>query len=204
MMRHYKEMERLYRSPSPDDRAKVQFMARNPPEDLCKEAEEAGEQFRRDGFVQRGIAGRILDLDLEAESAVREPSDEQFMLAWLSWYKYGKTWRQLLQERSRGSWAASQRTLAVIKDYEKWKFNKLDPNDMRFKMDRIHFNFMAFGLDFGLDQLTGHELVDCFNALCACGAEQHEVENLRKLRKRILESIEKLEAKTTTLKRAKS
>jgi len=134
------------------------------------------------------------------DPAVKDFSDEQFMLSWLSWYKYGKTWRQLQYERNAGKWWASQRILAVLKDFEKWKFNKLDPNDMRFKIDRPHFILMAFGLDFGLDKLTLNELADCFDALCICGIEQHDPENLRKLKARILKSLDNLNLKTAALR----
>ena len=90
--------------------------------------------------------------------------------------------------------------MAVLKDFEKWKFNKLDPNDMRFKMDRPHFILMAFGLDFGLDKLTLNGLADCFDALCTCGIEQHDPENLRKLKARILKSLDNLNLKTAALR----
>jgi hypothetical protein len=83
---------------------------------------------------------------------------------------------------------------------EKWKFNEIDPNKIRFKNDRIHFNFMAFGLNFGLDNLSLNELADSFDALCTCGIERHDPENLRKLRKSIFKSLERLDAKTAVLK----
>jgi len=204
MMEQYKQIEHLYRSGSKEDQAKAQRWARNPPENLLRRARELGEQFRREGGVQREIAGKILDLDLEDPATVKEPSDEQYMLSWLSWHKYRKTWRQLQYERNRGSWRASQQILAVLRDYEKWKFNKLDPNAMRFKADRLHFNLMAFGLEFGLDKLTLNELADCFDALCACGKEPHDPDNLRKLRKSILKSLERLDAKTAALRPEKS
>jgi hypothetical protein len=55
---------------------------------------------------------------------------------------------------------------------------------------------MAAGLDFGLDILTANELADCFDALCTCGAKQHDPENLRKLRTRILQSLKNFTSKT--------
>ena len=167
MMEQYKQFEQLSRSSSEADREKAQQWARNPPEYWHKQAREVGEQFRKNGVVQRNIVGKILDLDLQDESEIKQPSDEQFMLSWLSWYKYGKTWHQLQYERGGGDWKASKQILAVLTDYEKWKFGKLDPNDMRFKIDRPHFNLMAFGLDFGLDKLTGDALVDCLRSVLA-------------------------------------
>ena len=193
MMEQYKQIEPLGRSPWKEERERAQQWARGPHEELRKKTREVGDEFRRSGKVLHNIAGKVLDLD---DSAVQEPSDEQFMLCWLSWFKYGKTWRQLQNERNAGNWEASQQILKVIEDYEKWKFGKLDPNDMRFKMDRPHFLLMASGLDFGLDTLTANELADCFDALCACGVEPHDPENLRKLRARILRSLEELNSKT--------
>ena len=200
MMGYYREMEELTRSPWKEDHVKAQQMARNPPEDLQKEAGELGEQFRREGIAFRDIAGKIFDLDLEDPGTIPRLSDEHYMLSWLSWNKYGKTWRELQHERNKGNRKASKRILAILEDYEKWKFNELDPNKMRFKNDRIHFNFMAFGLNFGLDNLSLNELAYCFDALCACGIEQHDPENLRKLRKSIFKSLERLDAKTAALK----
>lgn len=190
-MSEFKQIEELSRSPSEEDRAKAQQWARNPHEEMRKRARELGEEFRHAGGVNTNIATKIFDLDLVEDSEVKEPSDDQFMISWLSWYKWGKTWRQLQHERSAGSWRASQQILAVIKDFERWKFGKIDPNDMQFKIDRTHFNFMAFGLDFGLDKLIPDELADCFDALCSCKIKQHDPENLRKLRKRIFKMVRK-------------
>lgn len=195
IMTQLKQNEPLSRSPWKEDREKAQAWARKAEQEFRVKGRELGEKLRDAGVVLHDFAGKILDLDLQ-EPAVRELPDEQFMLSWLSWYKYGKTWKQLQHERNTGKWWASQRILAVLKDFEKWKFNKLDPNDMRFKIDRSHFNLIAFGLDFGMDKLTLNELTDCFDALCTCGIEQHDPENLRKLKARILKSLESLNSKT--------
>src|SRR5207245_6404095 len=58
--------------------------------------------------------------------------------------------------------------------------------EVTFPLD--YFSGGRSGLDFGLDKLTADELVNCFDALCTCGIEQHDPENLRKLRKRILKT----------------
>ena len=200
MMEQFQQNVPLSRSSWREDREKAQEWAKNAEREFRMKGREIGEQFRRAGIVLHDFAGKILDLDLEGP-AVREVSDEQFMLSWLSWYKFGKTWRQLQHERNAGKWKASQQILAVLKDHEKWKFDKLDPNDLAFKMDRPHFILMAFGLDFGLDKLTLSELADCFDALCPCGIEQHDPENLRKLKARILlKSLESLNLKAASLK----
>src|SRR5947209_1737251 len=191
IMMQLKQHEPLSRSHWRADREKAQVWAKEAEIEFRTKGREVGEQLRQAGVILHDFAGKILDLDLE-DPAVRELPDEQFMLSWLSWYKYGKTWKELQHERTAGKWWASQRILAIFKDFEKWKFGRLDPNDMRFKMDRPHFDLMAFGLDFGLDKLTADELVNCFDALCTCGMEQHDPENLRKLKARILKSLENL------------
>ena len=105
MMEQFKQFEPLSRSPWKADREKAQQWARNAQEDLRKQAREVGEQFGRAGVVlQYDIAAKILDLDLEDPSTAKEPAEEQFMLSWLSWYKYGKTWKELQHERNAGKW----------------------------------------------------------------------------------------------------
>src|SRR2546425_8912689 len=107
MMEQFKQIEPLGRSPWRKDREKAQQWARSPHTDLRKKAGEVGEQFRREGVVLHDFAGKVLDLDLEDPATVKEPADEQFMLSWLSWYKYGKTWKELHHERTTGKWRAS-------------------------------------------------------------------------------------------------
>src|SRR5438477_10951613 len=122
MMEQFKRNNPLSRSPLKEDRKKSQEWAKNAETEFRMKGREVGEQFRREGIVLHDFAGKILDLDLEDPSTVKEPADEQFMLSWLSWFKYGKTWKQLQHERTAGKWWASQRILAVLKDFEKWRF----------------------------------------------------------------------------------
>src|SRR5260370_25372440 len=51
-MEQYKQVERLSRSSSEEDRERAQQWARNPPESWRKLARGLGEQFRADGVVQ--------------------------------------------------------------------------------------------------------------------------------------------------------
>ncbi len=127
MMEQFKQIEPLSRSTSEEDRAKAQQWARDPHQDLRRQAREVGDEFRNAGVPWRDIGGKILDLDLQDPSAVKEPSDDQYMLSWLSWYKYGKTWRQLQHERSQGNWTASQyQKFSRCNRPQKWNF-KLPP-----------------------------------------------------------------------------
>lgn len=201
-MSGYEEIEQLSKSPWKEDHVKAQQLVRNPPEELRKEARQLGEQLRKENPNFRKIVTKIFDLDLE-NTAISDISDEAYMLSWLSWNKYQKTWRQLQYERNTGNRTASKRILAVLADYEKWKFSELNPNKMSFKIHRLHFNFMAHGLNFGLDTLSPDELADCFDALCSCGIQQHDPENLRKLRTNILKALDKLDGKAELLKSGK-
>jgi hypothetical protein len=84
-----------------EDREKAQQWAKKAEQEFRVKGRDLGEQFRRTGVVPHDFAGKILDLDLQ-DPAVKELPDEQFMLSWLSWYKYGKTWKQLQYERNAG------------------------------------------------------------------------------------------------------
>ena len=122
-----------------------------------------------------------------------EVSDSQYMLARLSWYRYGKTIRQLLEESQSGKERPGQQLLNVLREYEKWRFGKLDVEAQKFKVDIQHQILMMAGLDLGIDKLNPEELADCFDALCTCG-RQHLAENLRKLRTRLTKALAKAKA----------
>ncbi len=202
MMMEYRENVPLGRSPFTSDRQKGQEWARNTGDASLRElAQKAVPRLRETGFhFKYDIAAKVLDLELADPAQMQHLTDDQFMHSWLSWFKFGKTWKQLQQERQAGSYKAGQQILAVLRDHEKWKFGKLDPNDMRFKTDLPHFLLLAFGLDFGLDGPTLNELADCFDALCTCGGQAHDPDNLRKLKSRLLASLRALDAKTEILK----
>src|SRR5262249_48374009 len=182
IMTEYKQHARLGPSPFTSDREKGQEWARKVADEGFRElAQNAAPRLAQAGFrFKYDVAAKILDLELADPAQKHELTDDQFMLSWLSWFKFGKTWKQLQQERQAGSYKAGQQRLAVLRDHENWAFGKLDPNNMHFKIDLDHFLLMAFGLDFGLDGLSLNELAYCFDALCSCGAQEHDPENLRK------------------------
>lgn len=205
MMMEYKQNAWLGPSPLKAERQKGQEWARNTGNTRLRElVQEAVPRLQQTGFkFKYDIAVKILDLELPNPSQTQQPTDDQFMLSWLSWFKFGKTWKQLQQERQAGSYKAGRKMLAVLRDHLDWQFGKLDPNGMRFKTELPHFLIMAFGLDFGLDNLTLNELADCFDALCTCRMETHDPDNLRKLKNRILASVRALDAKTAILRNQK-
>ena len=71
-------------------------------------------------------------------------------------------------------------------DFQKWRYGKLNADELKTKHDREHRNLIMMGLDFGIENLTEEELADFANEECPCGSKEHSPENLRKLRSRIL------------------
>jgi hypothetical protein len=115
-------------------------------------------------------------------------SQGDYMFHWLCWYRYGKTAEQLVREYNSGSLKAARQLHKVSMEYDEWRFGKLDPNNLKFKIDIDHFELMTSGLDLGIENLTALELSSCFDELCPCG-DSHVQENLVKLRVRILKAF---------------
>jgi hypothetical protein len=111
------------------------------------------------------------------------------MLAWFAWNRYGKTFKQLLEEDRDGVRQSSMRILAVNRDYQRWRYGELDPEKAKFKLDREHQVLIRYGLAFGIETLSAEELAECFDELCPCG-KTHFPENLRKLRARVAEFLD--------------
>jgi hypothetical protein len=179
---HNKKIVQLSRTGRESDRQESQRMIRNPPAELVEEARRLGDERARSGIKSSMSATKLFAVD-DRYPATPEMSDEQFMLAWLAWNKYGKTLKQLLEEDRAGVKQSSERLVTIRQEYNHWRYDKQDPEKLKFKFDREHQLLIMMGLDFGIDSLTAEELADCFNELCACGA-WHSPENLRKLRTR--------------------
>ena len=101
------------------------------------------------------------------------------MLAWFAWNRYGKTFKQLLEEDRNG---VRQSSLGVFGGIE------TDPENIEFKRDREHQVLIQYGLSLGIESISAEELADCFDELCPCG-KTHSPENLRKLRARVVEFL---------------
>src|SRR5262245_9903071 len=93
MMTEYKRVVPLGRSPFTLERAKGQEWARNAGDKALREqAQLAIPRLAQAGFrFKYDIAAKVLDLEL-ADPA-QQLTDDQFMLSWLSWFKFGKTWK---------------------------------------------------------------------------------------------------------------
>jgi hypothetical protein len=184
----HKKIVQLSRSGSEEDRRESQRLIRNPPPELVEEAQRVGDEFRRSGKKLDRSISAIYTID-ERFPATPDISDEDYMLAWFAWNRYGKTFKQLLEEDRSGVRQSSMRVLAVGRDYQRWRYRETDPENIAFKMDREHQVLIQYGLSFGIESISAEELADCFNELCPCG-KTHFPENLRKLRARVVEFLD--------------
>jgi hypothetical protein len=116
------------------------------------------------------------------------------MLGWLPWSTCGKTILELVERDKAGDEKSSRRLASVVKDYQDWRYGKLDPNRLRSKFNYHHLSTMRMWLDLGVEALTLEELADCSDEVCACGGA-HDAENPRKLRTRIIRMMKRLTAR---------
>lgn len=180
----HKKIVQLSRSGSEEDRQESQRLIRNPPPELVEEAQRVGDEFHRSGKKLDSSISAIFKID-ESSPATLDLSDEDYMLAWFAWNRYGRTFKQLLDEDHNGVRQSSMRVLAVSRDYQRWRYGELDPEKAKFKLDREHQVLIRYGLAFGIEALSAEELAECFDELCPCG-KTHFPENLRKLRTRVV------------------
>jgi hypothetical protein len=98
---------------------------------------------------------------------------------------------ELIEGDAAGDEKSSRQLLSVEKDYQNWRYGKLDLNKMRSKFDSHHILIMQAGLELGLRALSSEGLADCYDALCKCG-KSHTPDNLKKLRARVIRMMERL------------
>lgn len=190
MLEHNKRVADLLASPNEGERAEGHRLLNNPPEELLAEAERMHDAIpesdrpRHDAHLS--IYGAV---DSKAGTVI---SEDQFTLCWLAWSKYGKTIMELVAGDKAGDEKSTKQLASVTKDYNDWRYGKLDPNKLRSKFDYNHLTVMRCSLDLGIESLTQEELADCFDEVCTCGGT-HDGENLRKLRTRITEMMNRLQ-----------
>jgi len=184
----HKKIVQLSRSGSAEDRLESQRLIRNGPAEMVEEARRVADEFRNSGKKFHGSISTIFTID-ERSPASPDVSDEDYMLAWFAWNRYGKTFKQLLDEDRNGLRQSSMRVVAVNRDYQRWRYGELDPEKMKFKPDREHQVMLLYGLIFGMESLSPEELADCFDELCPC-AKTHFPDNLRKLRSRVTQFLD--------------
>lgn len=173
---------------SHEDRQEAQRLIRNPPAELKEEARRTGDEFRRTGKRLMVSASVIFTIDDRFPAAPDMP-DEDYMLAWIAWNRYQKTFQQLLAEDVAGVRQSSKRILEVHREYQRWRYGEREPGAMKFKVDREHQALILCGWDFGIGSLSPEELAGCFDDLCSCG-KAHDPENLRKFRTRMIRFVE--------------
>jgi hypothetical protein len=192
MLEFNRKVADLLASANEADRAEGQRLSDNLTPELVAEAERMrdaipkSERLRHDAHLS--IYGAV---DSKEETVIPE---EQFLLGWLAWSKCGKTIVELVEGDEAGDEKSSRQLASVTKDYQDWRYGKLDPNRLRSKFDYHHLSTLRMCLDLGIETLTQEELADCFDEVCTCG-ETHDAENLRKLRTRVIEMMEKLTAR---------
>ncbi len=197
MLEYNKRVADLLASSNEADKAEGKRLSDNPPAELIAEAERMHDAIpesdrpRHDAHLS--IYGAI---DSKTGTVI---SEDQFTLSWLAWSKYGKTIIELVEEDKAGHEKSSKQLASVTKEYQDWRYGKLDPNQLRSKFDYHHLSMMRMCLDLGIETLTQEELADCFDEICTCGGT-HDPESLRKVRARIIEMMERLTARLPPLK----
>jgi len=187
MLEYYKRVCELSRSSSEADRQEAERLKRNPPEDLKEKVRRLGEERRKSGVAIIPVATTILGSS-DPDVALH---DVRYMQHWLAWNKYGKTLEQLVEEDRAAIAKSSSQLLSVQRDFQDWRYGKLRPEELKTKFDREHWTLIAMGLNFGIDKLSQEDLADFADEMCGCGNKTHSPENLRKLRYRILEALQR-------------
>jgi hypothetical protein len=189
MLEYNNRVSQLQASQNQADREEAQRLTANPPPELVEEAHRmhdaipASERPPHDAYLS--IFGAV---DAPEGGAI---SEGQFTLGWLAFNKFGKSIVEVIEGDAAGDEKSSRQLLSVEKDYQNWRYGRLDLNKMRFKFDGHHILIMQAGLELGLRALTSEELADCYDALCGCG-KSHSPDNLKKLRARVIKMMERL------------
>jgi hypothetical protein len=189
MLEYNNRVFELQASQNPADREEAQRLANNPPPELIEEAHRMhnaippSERAPHDAYLS--IFGAEDSKDGGTISA------DQVTLGWLAWNKFGKSITELSEGDVTGDEKSSRQLLSVEKDYQDWRYGKLDLNRVRSKFDCHHISIMRAGLELGLRSLSSEELADCYDALCKCG-KSHAPDNLKKLRTRVMRTMDRL------------
>jgi hypothetical protein len=189
MLEHNKHVADLLASENEADRTEGQRLLDYPPAELMAEAERMHDAIPESERPRHDAHLSIYGAADSKEGTVI--SEDQFTLCWLAWSKFGKTIMELAEGDKTGHEKSSKQLASVTKDYNNWRYGKLNPNQLRSKFDYNHLTVLRCGLDLGIETLTQEELADCFDEICTCG-ETHDAESLRKLRTRVIEMMERL------------
>jgi len=190
MLENNKHVADLLASAKEGDRAEGQRLLDNPPAELLAEAGRMHDAIPESDRPRPDA--HLLIYGARDSKTGTVISEDQFTLCWLAWNKYGKTIMELVEGDKAGHEKSTKQLASVTKDYNDWRYGKLDPNKLRSKFDYNHLTLMRCSLGLGIETLTQDELADCFDEICTCG-ETHDGEKLRKLRTRTIAMIERLQ-----------
>jgi hypothetical protein len=190
MLEYNNQVAKLSSSPNEADQKEALRLTREPPPELAEEADRMHDAIPDAERPQHDAYLSIFGLVDAPEGGAL--SEGQVALGWLAFNKFGKSIVELIQGDKAGDEKASRQLLSVQKDYQAWRYGKLDINKMRFKFDSHHILIMQGGLEFGLRNLSRAELADCYDEMCNCG-EFHDSENIGKLRTRVIKIMDRLE-----------
>lgn len=189
MLEYNNHVMRLSSSPNEADQKEALRLTHNPPPELVEEADRmhdaipASERAEHDAYLS--IFGAV---DAPKGGTM---SAGQFALGWLAFNKFGKSIVELAAGDAAGDLKSSRQMLSVQRDYQAWRYGKLDINKMHFKFESHHIQIMMAGLELGLRGLSPAELAGCYDELCNC-AKTHDPENIKRLRTRVIKIMDRL------------
>jgi hypothetical protein len=189
MLKYNNRVTELSSSPNEADRKKAQRLTENPPRKLVEEAYRMHHAIPPEERPQHDAYLSIFGISDAPEGGTM--SEGQFTLGWLAFNKFGKSIVELAAGDAAGDEKSSRQLLSIQRDYQNWRYGRLDVNKMHFKFDSHHILIMQTGLELGFRDLSPNQLADCYDEMCNCG-ETHDPENMKKLRTRVIKIMDRL------------
>jgi hypothetical protein len=189
MLEYNNQVTKLRSSPNEADQKEALRLTHEPPPELAAEAERMHDAIPPSERPQHDAYLSIYGVKDAPEGGTM--SEGQVALGWLAFNKFGKSIVELIEGDAAGDEKSSRQWMSVQRDFQAWRYGKLDINKMRFKFDSQHIQIMQAGLELGLRELTPDELADCSDDLCNCG-KTHDPENMKKLRARVIKIMDRL------------
>jgi hypothetical protein len=189
MLEYNNLVVKLGSSPNEEDRKEAQRLNREPPPELVEETNRMHDAIPPAERPQHDAYLSIYGIADAPEGGTM--SEGQFTMGWLAFNKYGKSIVELIQGDAAADEKSSRQLLSVQRDFQDWRYGKLDINKMRFKFDSRHILIMQTGLELGFRALSPVELADCYDEMCNCG-KSHDPENMGKLRTRVIKIMDRL------------
>ncbi|MGA8222670.1 MAG: hypothetical protein WB780_13545 [Candidatus Acidiferrales bacterium] len=189
MLEYNNQVTKLSSSPNEADQKEALRLTHEPPPELAEEADRMHDAIPQSERPQHDAYLSIYGVMDAPEGGT--VSEGQVALGWLAFNKFGKSIVELIEGDAAGDEKSSRQLMSVQRDYQNWRYGKLDINKMRFKFDSQHIQIMQVGLELGLRELSPDGLTDCYDELCNCG-KTHDPENMKKLRVRVIKIMDRL------------